>query len=91
MLSDFFEKYGMNECALKARAELEPFKEGSRVLVFDPRCKFYKPATVKRVYVYTSTLHEGKDVVADVHFDHRGLSKAHYITGLRLLKGTSDA
>jgi hypothetical protein len=67
---------------------------GDRVIVFDPNlwngvdcscgCQndcFRKPATVLRVYRYPD---DGR-WVADVKFDHRGESTAHFLSGIRMV------
>lgn len=68
---------------------------GDRVLVFDYKLweevghdigdnsQFRKLATVKYVYLRWSNCGKCFDKVVDVIFDHRGLSKAHFISGIK--------
>ena len=83
--------------AERARA-LARFKPCDRVIVFDPilwkgrDCDccpdngcFRKPATVHAVYTYDG------DPVADVVFDHRGLSKSHFLSGITALPESKAA
>ena len=71
----------------------EDINIGDKVIVFDAllwngkdvgdNSQFFKPATIVSLYTRDKKYSKKQELLADVNFEHRGLSKGHFVDSIK--------